>query len=497
MLRKGINKGWEMWGSPLSTHLSFKKIPTTDISKFKRIMYIVLAFLFTITTSGAIFGFSPLLLILEDEKVFYNLCTKNTTVVTTHSSSRWNILRKEKEIKTCPDQLKALNFMFMLASTCFACVTLPAGFLLDKLGPKITCAIGSIIFGSGVALFAISSPTGLNLFTLGFVLMGSGGPPIVLSFFNLSNLFPNRKGLIITLFNVGIDASSIVFFIFELIYSYFGVKRSTIFYIYLAVPALILIISIAMWPSSNFPDPPQESNTEQVMVFTRWGLAEESFWRQLTSAPFVLGVLYMAIQLLRVNFYISTVQQQLEGFVKDPSAQQSTIDLWVRIFGLALPGIGIVSTPLVGYILDTLGLNSGLFWLTLSGIAYAGVGLLVFAPLPVQAVTYALIAFFRAILFSGMGAFIAIVFGIQNFGKLWGTAFFISGIFNIGEYFSVSLIYKITSGDFFWPNVILTVIAGLLFYFPVYIYFKNRKFESKEYRALVNDDDQSSDSIQI
>ena len=94
-------------------------------------------------------------------------------------------------------------------------MTLPAGVILDKLGPKFTCAIGAVLFGGGVALFAISKPGLLNLFTPGFILMGCGGPPIVLSFINLSNLYPNRKGLIITVFNVGIDASSIMFFLFE------------------------------------------------------------------------------------------------------------------------------------------------------------------------------------------------------------------------------------------------------------------------------------------
>ena len=163
-----------MWGSPLSTHLSFKKIPTTEITTFKRIMYIVLAFLFTITTSGVIFGFSPLLLILENEGVYNNLCIKQngTRIEDSHIFTKIN--RFGEESRTCPAQIKALNLMFVIASTAFACMTLPAGFILDKLGPKITCAIGSIIFGAGVALFAISDPKGLNLFTIGFVLMGSG-----------------------------------------------------------------------------------------------------------------------------------------------------------------------------------------------------------------------------------------------------------------------------------------------------------------------------------
>ena len=79
MLREEFNKGWETWGAPLSVHVSFRKYREPQISNFRKMMLIVLAFIFTITTSGVIFGFSPLLLMLEDEGVFHELCPKVIT----------------------------------------------------------------------------------------------------------------------------------------------------------------------------------------------------------------------------------------------------------------------------------------------------------------------------------------------------------------------------------------------------------------------------------
>ena len=62
-------------------------------------------------------------------------------------------------------------------------------------------------------MFAFSDPPSVDMFIPGYLLIAIGGPPIVFSFMHISNLFPDNKGTIITMLNVGLDASSLMFVI--------------------------------------------------------------------------------------------------------------------------------------------------------------------------------------------------------------------------------------------------------------------------------------------
>lgn len=55
--------------------------------------------------------------------------------------------------------------------------------------------------------------------------------------------------------------------------------------------------------------------------------------------------------------------------------------------------------------------------------------------LRVQVISFGLIAFWRAFHFSAMSTYVALLFGFSNFGKLWGLAFCISGVINLGVFF--------------------------------------------------------------
>jgi hypothetical protein len=86
----------------------------------------------------------------------------------------------------------------------------------------------------------------------------------------------------------------------------------------------------------------------------------------------------------------------------------------------------------------------------------------------VQIITFLLMAFFRAFLFSAMSNFVVESFGFDNFGKLWGLVFSIAGIINIGLYFLTKMVFELLNGNFFYANLSLTCISGLLFAFPLW-----------------------------
>jgi hypothetical protein len=298
----------------------------------------------------------------------------------------------------------------------------------------------------------------LDMFPFGFGLMAIGGPPIVFSFLHLGNLLPSARGTIVTIFNVGLDASAVMFLLMEFIST--RTRFSNHFELFLGfsvLPALSLIIGLFLWPKK--PYPATSLSVEQALA------PVEPFSTILRNKDFWWCTLFVSLSLLRVNFYIATVQGQLSDIGRDPKAIQAYTDL----FALILPAGGVASVPLVGLMLDKGGLLLSIFAICITGALWGGFSLLYWLPLELQFVTFFMVALYRALLFSVMATFVFVTFGQAHFGKSWGVVFFFGGVINISEYFLVLEIYDLFAGKFFWFNVGLGGLSVLLFIYPLYL----------------------------
>ena len=137
------------------------------------------------------------------------------------------------------------------------------------------------------------------------------------------------------------------------------------------------------------------------------------------------------------------------------------------MFAIILPVGGILSVPIIGIFLDKLGLTFSIWALCISGALYAGLAVCVFLPIQVQYVTFVVVAFYRALLFSVMATYVAVEFSFVHFGKLWGTVFLLGGLVNLGEYFMVDAVHKYLGGDFFWFNIVMLILSVLVVIFPL------------------------------
>ena len=211
-----------------------------------RYVYLILAVFFSVTLSGVIFGWPALILILEDENVYSNVCDPDNT-----------------STSPCGAQSSKFNLIYVIATTGFSFAVLPLGFVLDKFGPKISALIGSGLMIAGSLLFAFSS-NDFDAFIPAYLLIGIGGPPIVFSFMHISNLFPKNKGTIITMLNVALDASAMVFVLFDLIHSALPETATYkwLFVGYAVVPAFSFVTAIFLWPMKPFQEPEPEFTLE-------------------------------------------------------------------------------------------------------------------------------------------------------------------------------------------------------------------------------------------
>lgn len=384
----------------------------------------------------------------------------------------------------CGAQVSKFNLIYVIATTGFSWAVLPLGVVLDRFGPKVSSMIGSGFMVAGCLLFAFSEAPSFDAFIPAYLLIGVGGPPIVFSFMHLSNLFPSNKGTIITMLNVALDASAMVFVLFDGIHTAAPetITYKWLFVGYTVLPALSMLAAIFVWPMRAFPEPEPEFSLDDPQDFEEAEMEiedvtplsvideapaeERTFGQQVGSLIYWICAIFTAINLFRVNYYIGTINDQLLGF---PNVTRDYADFLTRMFALILPIGGVLSVPVIGLFLDKMGLAFSIWALCITGLLYAGLALCTFWPVEVQYITFVAVAFFRALLFSVMATYVAVQFSFVHFGKLWGIVFLLGGIVNLAEYFLVDIVQTSFNGSFFWINVAMGVASVIVFIFPFYL----------------------------
>eukprot|EP00960_Hanusia_phi_P062703 765235-Hanusia_phi.AAC.2 len=366
--------------------------------------------------------------------------------------------------------------------------------------------MGALLFGSGCFIFAIST-SAMDYFMLGYVLMAVGGLPIVLSMMHLANLLPAYSGTIITILNVMIDVSSLNLKVMKLVTDHTPVTRKNAFFFYVAAPAIILITAPCLWPRNRYEE---RSDTATSNVATS-SLKTSAFSKQVRSAEFLMCAFFTAIHLLHINMYIGTVDDQLtmlsftnssssfhdnlhslhlSGYAKALYLGESLqpthniMESLCSLFAWILPLGGLAMTFPVGYTLDNFPLWVGIALLSLAAILHSVCTLI--ARVEIQILGFVVFAYYRAALFGTMATTVAFTFGYDNFGKLWGTLYAISGLFN----FCIEPLAVLAQRQqtFHWINMTTAIVSGILFFsYPPWLRWKSKQKSEVQEPLLVPD----------
>lgn len=149
-----------------------------------------------------------------------------------------------------------LNLMFTIAAVATNVSAFPVGTILDTYGPRVCGLLGSCFLATGSLLFISASyiRQEFDAYIIAYLLLALGGPFIYISSFHLSNAFPARSGLILSMITGAFDASSALFLVFRLINEKTGGWFSTtrFFLVYLLVPLFIVIVQLVLMPSTSY-----------------------------------------------------------------------------------------------------------------------------------------------------------------------------------------------------------------------------------------------------
>ncbi|EAW10955.1 putative MFS transporter Fmp42 [Aspergillus clavatus NRRL 1] len=210
-----------------------------EVGRTKRICQVCVAVVYCFLAAGVVFGFAALKPVLVREGVYRNLCSQD------------ELVRKQE---VCYQQELRLNLMFTIAAVATNVSALPVGTILDTFGPRVCGNLGSLCLVIGALLFGFAARLPFDAYIPGYLFLSLGGPFIFISSFHLSNTFPARSGLILSLLTGAFDASSALFLGFRLINERTNGSFTTgrFFLIYLIVPLFILAAQALVMPSTSY-----------------------------------------------------------------------------------------------------------------------------------------------------------------------------------------------------------------------------------------------------
>lgn len=341
--------------------------------------------------------------------------------------------------------------------------SLPFGLLLDRAGPRACGAAASVLFGAGCFLCSFAGESSVAL-DVGFTLLGFAGPAVQLPTLHLARLFPGeaREGggggaaLMMSAQAGAFDGGTVVFCVFAALADGIGLTSRAFFRLYMLVPAFTLLTALLVWPNSILPDACEVINTTTSLRRTdsylgrmaylntaavdssddddlpltsapstvpseasertlRSSLKDAPLSVILTRPPFYCLALWVSVHILKLNFVVATINDQLRySLPDDPEISSRLVD----IFGVMLP-FGFLILPLVAFLLtrpmvcfqlaNAVGLLYGAV-LTFLPSSYFALVSAVFAP----------VATSRQLVYSTVFHQTGELFGFSNYGVMLG-----------------------------------------------------------------------------
>ncbi|KAI0451483.1 amino acid transporter [Xylaria acuta] len=508
----------------------FPHIPAYKVSTEKRLAQVIFGSFMCCIASGIVFGFASLKPILIAEGVYGDLCEAN--------SSDGNAL---DDTIPCPEQDMRLNLFFVAASTTANIAALFAGYSLDHFGRRTCYIIASIFIAAGSVLlgYAFAIPE-FDGYTLGNVMLSIGGTFLFVPSFRLANAFPKYSGLIVAVITGSFDASAAVLLLYHIVWEATNgaFAPNQFFFAYTLVPIILLIGEFALMPRDAYQTTPdleykiekahdatcdihasdQErdpaelyhvranradrrlmklgqiedilgdadereerayKNEEVQQASGVWGVLHGlPAHRQMMTAWFILILLLTVIQMLKMNFFISTITSQYRYLLQSDEEAEAIS----KFFGIALPLGGIATTPFIGLLLNSFSVTAITGFLT-GFIAMIGI----LNCLPFVWAGYAtviLFVTFRPLYYSAMSDYATKVFGFTTFGRLYGAITCISGVLTFSQSGIDVLIHGPLDGNPTPINIALTVAGTAVgLFLTVYVAVKSR-----DYREETHDD---------
>ena len=368
--------------------------------------------------------------------------------------------------------------------------------LLDRSGPKICGILASLLFAAGLICCSFAD-TNTTCLKIGFTLIGFAGPAIQLPTLHLARLFPGeaREGgsggaaLLMSAQAGAFDGGTMVFAIFAVLSKAFDMSSQLFFQVYLIVPAFTLLTAVFFWPNTILPDSTLGQKNESYIGRSPYlspaanlsvkqgetaALKDAPLSVILTKAPFYCLAFWVSVHILKLNFVVATINDQLSYAMVDTP---ETSDMLITIFGAVLP-FGFVILPLVAYLLAKS--TMACFQLAnVVGLVYGAV--LTFFPGVASYqifIVFTSVAVSRQLVYSTVFHQTGELFGYANYGVLLGLTNIMVSVVSLSQGPLVK--WAEAANSYFGADLVLLLITLPLF---VVVYYTSPPKNGSKVRA--------------
>lgn len=407
--------------------------------------------------------------------------------------------------------------MFTIAAVVTNVSALPVGTFLDAYGPRVCGICGSICLAVGAALFSTASKLPFDGYIPGYFFLALGGPFLFLSSFHLSNTFPKRSGLVLSLLTGAFDSSSAMFLFCRLLTEHMDlVSVNNFFAVYLVVPTFIMTMQIFVMPATSYKTAgeliqhAQAQITDEIQDCITYDTLESSEREPRRKARLRQQEIIDHIPGLDENTSFTSVDDMAQ-IVYRPNNKLASTDIWGILHGQSvlsqirtpwfiliaaftilmmlrmnyfiatlysqytymlnarvakslnttfdtlLPVGGIISVPLIGTLLDIVQTRTVLIILVLAASVIGVLGCM-----PHLGAAYGNIILFvvyRPFFYTAISDYAAKAFGFATFGKVYGLIICLAGAGNFAQAELDMLTLNVWQKNPVPVNVGLTVLA--------------------------------------
>eukprot|EP00301_Raphidiophrys_heterophryoidea_P004273 c11866_g1_i1.p1 GENE.c11866_g1_i1~~c11866_g1_i1.p1 ORF type:complete len:505 (-),score=99.10 c11866_g1_i1:745-2259(-) len=390
--------------------------------------------------SGFVFGWPPLVVMLQNEGVFAEGCPPAPA--------------------TCSGQQNKLSLMFSIASTLNGVGSLLSGVIVDTLGPVFTIFLDAILELGGFILFALAPKNG-PIIMVAFALLGIGGNLFAMNTFPMSKILSKKATeRLMSGFNCLYSASAVVLLFVYWLYKYAGFTRKEIFLGLAVFSAIFFVANGALWHSISalFRSAHQHMthSTVEDLKFRKSPATQSlSLRAQLTSFEFFFVLVVSVINQVHSLTYLGTVSTVLERL-----GDAKTGYVFTQIFSVS-PPLSIPCAILVIGCLEKYGFAISFDATSIMGIL---VGLFSIVPsLPFQVVTFLVFVVFRVFTFAILSAYCEHTFGPLRVGRLNGLILAAGSGAGFLQWPAVMLTNRHAHGDLKYLNIALALIHVPMF----------------------------------
>ncbi|CAH8507109.1 unnamed protein product [Schistosoma guineensis] len=415
--------------------------------KIRRWLGLALAIFDVFLFGGYHYGFNSLITVYKSVGVYAYNCTETG----------------------CSYHYDMFGVVFMVWMVSQMCLIVFAGILMDKVGLRILKLLAAVVYFTGTVMFAFTTGETVPLFYAAGILVALSSICSLICNHQVSSMFPQFRGLCISLLSGAYDSSSVVAYVLSLTYLVFPFKWS---FIILACGSIVVGSFVALFiltQKSEDMGKFSSINTEEEKLCEKTSIESsgemdiygeissilDKRYPSLLSCVFSLSCLlinlWFTLGLFRFSFYLSHLAKHINDAYPDKSTADHLLSISSAFFMssfLLSPVTGLMidfclkrartsiknmltnerdlANPDKMYYTLTLGLVPGQGLLAFSAVALSA---MMFIPSPIASyASFVFLVILRSLLFSCFISFLLSAFPIRYFGTLNGITSAVSGL---------------------------------------------------------------------